>query len=241
MIMSPDPSTGFNPGSPTRGLMSRRAALAAMPGLLWPFMSQAYVDPNLKAPFKDPNYSGWLKIDDERWKKLGELEKGKKDPKTGKKIDSRPETVAKKELPKFYYLMDLRRKTWFLEYVENEYTDPQHIDCPRTVKILDDDVRKVQITGKDSKNGKEWTVFATTANGENMLVDFTPKGGPKDVEAKWTGNGWTFPDGNRWTVSSLYKELITYGLDAKYNAGGDKYVEKKLKEEAEAKAKEDAR
>merc|ERR1712159_107327 len=37
-------------------------------------------------------------------------------------------------------------------------------------------------------------------DGLSMKVDFSPKGGPKDVTGKWNGkDGITFPDGNTWT------------------------------------------
>merc|ERR1711924_479522 len=45
---------------------------------------------------------------------------------------------------------------------------------------------------------KEWALAATFAkDGQSMKVDFSPKGGPKDVTGTWNGeDGITFPDGN---------------------------------------------
>ena len=38
-----------------------------------------------------------------------------------------------------------------------------------------------------------------TYEGKTITVDFTPKGGPKDVTATYAiGKGLTFPDGNTW-------------------------------------------
>lgn len=209
--------------------------MAAVPGLLWPLVSSA-VDPR-DPPFINPKYSGYLAIDDARWAKIIEREKQVKDPKTGKKEYKRPETVDKRELKRFYYLGGLRRDTWFMEYIENEYDDPQHKDCPRTVRILDDDVSKVKITGKDGKNGKEWTVFATTKDREGLIVDFTPKGGPKDVKAEWTGNGWIFPDGNRWTASKISFDPEE---DKKQKEKEKAFIAEEDRKEAAKKAAEEA-
>jgi hypothetical protein len=33
---------------------------------------------------------------------------------------------------------------------------------------------------------------------DEILIDFTPKGGPKNLLGKWTGTGILFPDGNEW-------------------------------------------
>merc|ERR1712118_336897 len=42
---------------------------------------------------------------------------------------------------------------------------------------------------------KEWALAATFAkDGQSMKVDFSPKGGPKDVTGTWNGkDGITFP------------------------------------------------
>jgi hypothetical protein len=33
---------------------------------------------------------------------------------------------------------------------------------------------------------------------KHILIDFSPKGGPKNLEGLWTGSGILFPDGNIW-------------------------------------------
>lgn len=38
-----------------------------------------------------------------------------------------------------------------------------------------------------------------------VLIDFSPKGGPKDLVGKWDVDGITFPDGNKWTKK---KEVV---------------------------------
>ena len=48
------------------------------------------------------------------------------------------------------------------------------------------------------QDGKKWTVRGTY-EGKTVTIDFTPKGGPKDVTASYVlGKGLTFPDGNTW-------------------------------------------
>jgi hypothetical protein len=33
---------------------------------------------------------------------------------------------------------------------------------------------------------------------DEIFIDFSPKGGPRDLLGKWTGKGILFPDGNEW-------------------------------------------
>ena len=48
------------------------------------------------------------------------------------------------------------------------------------------------------EDGKPWKV-AAVPQGDKILVDFSPKGGPADVEGQWLGTGGIkFPDGNVW-------------------------------------------
>merc|ERR1719353_2754466 len=76
-----------------------------------------------------------------------------------------------------------------------KYSDPAHPGCKRTVTTVG--TNKVVIDGAD-EDGKKWTVRGTY-EGKSITVDFTPKGGPKDVTATYAlGKGLTFPDGNTW-------------------------------------------
>ena len=49
----------------------------------------------------------------------------------------------------------------------------------------------------------EWELGATFAEGKGgdvtLLVDFSPKGGPKDLEGKYAKGRISWPDGNSWT------------------------------------------
>jgi len=44
-----------------------------------------------------------------------------------------------------------------------------------------------------------------TSAPNQVLIDFSSKGGPKDLLGKWDGDGITFPDGNKWTKK---KEVV---------------------------------
>ena len=51
-------------------------------------------------------------------------------------------------------------------------------------------------------DGTTWWAISGKCSGPAMTVitlDFSPKGGPKDVTASYTiAGGLTFPDGNKW-------------------------------------------
>jgi hypothetical protein len=75
------------------------------------------------------------------------------------------------------------------------WNDPAHPGCKRKIQLAG---TKAIITGAD-EDGKPWKVTGQL-EGNSIIVDFTPKGGPKGVEAKYViGKGLVFPDGNVWT------------------------------------------
>ena len=78
--------------------------------------------------------------------------------------------------------------------IAGTYTDPQHPGCTRRVSLQGSNVL---ISGAD-EDGKPWRVSGKY-KGKLVLIDFTPKGGPKDVLATYNGIGLVFPDGNVWT------------------------------------------
>jgi hypothetical protein len=50
-------------------------------------------------------------------------------------------------------------------------------------------------------SGKGWTLVGSVKE-DKIFVDFTPKGGPKDLEGKWEADpvpGIRWPDGNLWS------------------------------------------
>ena len=93
---------------------------------------------------------------------------------------------------------------------QGEYWDPLHPNGFRTVYMSGD---KMTIVGKDEPEGKLWSVEASV-EGTKAAVDFSSKGGPKDVTAtyadKFGAVGITFPDGNRWakvnSMAGLYSD-----------------------------------
>jgi hypothetical protein len=92
-----------------------------------------------------------------------------------------------------------------LDY-SGSFEDPNHPNCVRRIENIG---KIATIEGTDGDpgcqpNGKgkdEFQLLAAVENGE-LIIDFTPKGGPNNVAAKWEGGdtpGIRFPDGNKWT------------------------------------------
>ena len=84
------------------------------------------------------------------------------------------------------------------------YADPFHPNCQRVVSVSG--LTTATIKGTDGNPacppggaGKEWALEGKI-DGNNILVDFTPKGGPKDLKGVWVGDGIRWPDGNKWTL-----------------------------------------
>ncbi len=101
-----------------------------------------------------------------------------------------------------------------------DYNDPNHPDCLRQVKVVGAPLRGdgtrsafpvIEITGYDGKgNGGAttctdrptradlWKVEGTVRTTNEAFVDFSPKGGPTKMLAKFEDGGIVFPDGNKW-------------------------------------------
>jgi len=102
-----------------------------------------------------------------------------------------------------------------------EFDDPNHPNCLRKVYVLGsprlpsgkkDPRAQVIINGVDNDAGtkscsgpadqdKVWVVKGKLLDAESASFDFSPKGGPTEVLAKYdsTTDGIIFPDGNKWT------------------------------------------
>mmetsp|Transcript_128691 Transcript_128691/g.181517 ORF Transcript_128691/g.181517 Transcript_128691/m.181517 type:complete len:184 (+) Transcript_128691:72-623(+) len=86
------------------------------------------------------------------------------------------------------------------------YKDPKHPGCERGITKDGDEfvisgtsaVDGAKECEKDMKT-KKWYLVATKGADDELIIDFSPKGGPKDAVAKWDGDGIVFPDGNRWS------------------------------------------
>ena len=82
------------------------------------------------------------------------------------------------------------------------YSDPNHPNCKRNIVA---DGNKVALSGTDGTpgcpvdgSGNSWSLSGEIS-GENILVDFSPKGGPKNLKGEWDGSGIRWPDGNKWS------------------------------------------
>jgi hypothetical protein len=89
------------------------------------------------------------------------------------------------------------------------YADPKHPNCLREVRIVSGN--KADVSGTDGTpgcptdgSGKKWDLVGKI-EGDSILVDFTPKGGPKDLKGVWEPApvpGIRWPDGNLWNVKT---------------------------------------
>ena len=89
-----------------------------------------------------------------------------------------------------------------------EYSDPKHPGCLRSI-TGDGDV--LDVTGTDGSPGcangetqRPWSLkgelVKIPSKRDEILIDFSPKGGPKNLLGKLTPEGGIlFPDGNTWS------------------------------------------
>jgi hypothetical protein len=77
--------------------------------------------------------------------------------------------------------------------MNGQYSDPKHPGMARKVTRSG---KFVTITGTD-EDGKKWTVRGT-ADGGDLRIDFSPKGGPPDIRATAEPTQIKFADGNIW-------------------------------------------
>ena len=80
--------------------------------------------------------------------------------------------------------------------IEGRYSDPNHPKGYRQVTLT---ANTLTIDGSDSsKDAQSWSLKGSTSDGVDLVIDFSPKGGPKDLKGKFVGDGIVFPDGNKW-------------------------------------------
>ena len=79
--------------------------------------------------------------------------------------------------------------------VDGIYTDPNHPAGYRVVRIAKN---KMYISLQDEPNGDIIEVEGKR-KGSEYLLDFSSKGGPKDIAASVEEDKIVFPDGNAWT------------------------------------------
>merc|ERR1712232_678013 len=101
-----------------------------------------------------------------------------------------------------------------------DYEDPNHPGCLRQVKVVGAPLRGdgsrsaypvIEVTGYDGDGGSKicserppsrevlWKVGGTVKTTTEASIDFSPKGGPSSLMAKYQDGGIVFPDGNKWT------------------------------------------
>ena len=87
-----------------------------------------------------------------------------------------------------------------------KYSDPNHPGCLRGIERVRS-TTKAKVFGEDGTPGcqadgqetKKWELEGELRGENEILIDFSKKGGPKNLLGKWTGNGVLFPDGNTWS------------------------------------------
>ena len=84
-----------------------------------------------------------------------------------------------------------------------EYSDPNHPNCKRLVEGTTDNAI---VSGTDGNpgcpldgSGEAWKVFASIA-GDTIVVDFSPKGGPKGLKGQRIPEGILWEDNNLWAT-----------------------------------------
>ena len=101
---------------------------------------------------------------------------------------------------------DDKKKYELGKVFEGHYTDPNHPGGFREITMLDewkDDIRLAEVKGGRGKGEPESFTLKAKAGKRGLtdyiIIDFSPKGGPKDFEGVWEGNGIRFPkDNNKW-------------------------------------------
>ena len=88
------------------------------------------------------------------------------------------------------------------------YADPKHPGCERNINVPSGS-SVATLTGTDGTPGcnkgeptRAWKLMGEVKSNE-ILVDFSPKGGPKNLEGVWDGDGIKWPDGNKWSLVSV--------------------------------------
>jgi len=98
--------------------------------------------------------------------------------------------------------------------IEGSYSDPNHPGCARYIQVLDQTTGEV--TGNDAPDGSEpWGPLNAIIDGQTVVVDFSPKGGPSDLTGTYTtpegeNAGITWADGNRWTQLKVKDSSVPF-------------------------------
>merc|ERR1711879_606130 len=85
------------------------------------------------------------------------------------------------------------------EAIAGNYSDPNHPGGFRTIEM---NGAVASIQGVDGFGAQPWTLVGKVT-GNSVRIDFSPKGGPKDLQGQFDGSGIVFSDGNRWSKQLL--------------------------------------
>jgi hypothetical protein len=85
------------------------------------------------------------------------------------------------------------------------YADPNHPNCQRVVQVAGS---LASVSGTDGApacpadgSGRAWALEGKLISSNTILVDFTPKGGPANLQGVYESAapaGILWPDGNKW-------------------------------------------
>lgn len=82
--------------------------------------------------------------------------------------------------------------------IDGVYSDPNHPKGYRVVRVQGDG--KVCVELQDEADGPVIELVGKMKSSQGYLfIDFSPKGGPKNLAATFKKNKLVFPDGNSWT------------------------------------------
>merc|ERR1719191_1551868 len=81
------------------------------------------------------------------------------------------------------------------------YMDIKHGGALRTISAFGE-YDAIIVKGKDCPNTAEWIVLGRIeGSSQKIKVDFSPKGGPKEVIGSLVEDGVLWQDGNKWLKS----------------------------------------
>ena len=83
-----------------------------------------------------------------------------------------------------------------IQQYADSYNDPNHMNCQRDIVILESNPNEVILYGTDGNphcsidgsGTKNWKLIGMI-DGNTISVDFTPKGGPKNVIGTYAADG----------------------------------------------------
>jgi len=78
------------------------------------------------------------------------------------------------------------------------YLDPVHDYAPRKLEVKDNG--NIIVIGIDAAKGKLWKASGNMNGNNNIILDFSCKGGPKNIRGKILKSGIKFEDGNIWNA-----------------------------------------